>query len=82
MHPLRSVKYILSTVSLTLLLSSSVTVAAEDKSELSLQWLGGPTMLIKFGPLQLLTDPMLGEGERPIKWAILTRCLIWLKALL
>ncbi len=63
MHPLQSVKYILSTVSFSLLLSSSIAVAAQNESKLSLQWLGGPTMLIKFGPLQLLTDPMLGEGE-------------------
>ena len=64
MVSLRFVKSIFSTVSLCLLVTSSVTVAQENQSKLSLQWLGGPTVLIKFGPLQLLTDPMLGEGEQ------------------
>ncbi len=32
-------------------------------SAVNIQWLGGPTMLIKFGSISLLTDPMLGEGE-------------------
>jgi len=57
-------KSIFSTVSLSLLLTSSMTIAQETQSNLSLQWLGGPSVLIKFGPLQLLTDPMLGEGEK------------------
>ncbi|MCJ8298309.1 MAG: MBL fold metallo-hydrolase [Pseudomonadales bacterium] len=64
MSGLRLVKSIFCTVSLSLLVTSSVTVAQETQSKLSLQWLGGPTVLIKFGPLQLLTDPMLGEGEQ------------------
>lgn len=64
MPGLRLVKSIFCTVSLSLLVTSSVTVAQETQSKLSLQWLGGPTVLIKFGPLQLLTDPMLGEGEQ------------------
>ncbi|MCJ8340874.1 MAG: MBL fold metallo-hydrolase [Pseudomonadales bacterium] len=64
MSALRLVKSIFCTVSLSLLITSSVTVAQETQSKLSLQWLGGPTVLIKFGPLQLLTDAMLGEGEQ------------------
>ena len=64
MVSLRLVNSIFSTVSLSLLLTSSVTMAQETQPKLSLQWLGGPTVLIKFGPLQLLTDPMLGEGEK------------------
>ncbi|NQZ32633.1 MAG: MBL fold metallo-hydrolase [Oceanospirillaceae bacterium] len=61
---LRLVKSIFSTVSLSLLVTSPVIVAQESQPKLSLQWLGGPTVLITFGPLQLLTDPMLGEGEQ------------------
>lgn len=34
-----------------------------------IQWLGGPTMLIEFGPIQVLTDPMLGEGEKAYRMA-------------
>ncbi|MBV7263384.1 MBL fold metallo-hydrolase [Photobacterium sp. WH77] len=38
-------------------------------NELNIQWLGGPTMLIEFGNIQLLTDPMLGEGEKAYRMA-------------
>lgn len=30
---------------------------------ISITWLGGPTMLINFNDLQVLTDPMFGNGE-------------------
>ncbi|UTV29459.1 MBL fold metallo-hydrolase [Photobacterium atrarenae] len=38
--------------------------AASQAEEVTLQWLGGPTLLVEFGDIRLLTDPMLGEGEQ------------------
>lgn len=38
------------------------TTAASNSSPARVQWIGGPTMVIRFGPIQLLTDPVLGEG--------------------
>lgn len=64
MLTLRLVKGIFNAGLLSLLVNSSVTAAQEKPPTLSLQWLGGPTVLMKFGPIQLLTDPMLGEGEK------------------
>lgn len=31
--------------------------------KISIKWLGGPTMLINFNDFQILTDPMLGDGD-------------------
>lgn len=64
MFTLRLVKSTFNVVLLSLLVTSSVTAAQKNEPALSLQWLGGPTVLMKFGPIQLLTDPMLGEGEK------------------
>lgn len=64
MHTLRLVKNTFNAALLSLLVTSSVTAAQKNKPTLSLQWLGGPTVLMKFGPIQLLTDPMIGEGEK------------------
>lgn len=30
-------------------------------------WIGGPTMLIRFGPIRILTDPVLGEGAEAFR---------------
>ncbi len=46
---------------LTLLLSTS---AWGQTPKLSIQWLGGPTAIIHFNGVSLITDPMLGTGER------------------
>jgi len=64
MLTLRLVKNTFNAALLSLLAISSVTAAQKNQPTLSLQWLGGPTVLMKFGPIQLLTDPMLGEGEK------------------
>lgn len=45
------------------MLSSSATQATTANSAaVGVTWVGGPTMLIRFGPIRLLTDPVLGEG--------------------
>lgn len=41
----------------------SLSPAPSFANELHIQWLGGPSMLIKFGDIQIVTDPMLGEGK-------------------
>ena len=32
-----------------------------------LTWAGGPTLLIRFGPIRILTDPVLGEGPEAFR---------------
>ncbi len=36
--------------------------AAASPSDVRVTWIGGPTMLVRFGPIRILTDPVLGEG--------------------
>lgn len=43
--------------------------ALSHAEEVNLQWLGGPTLLIEFGEIKLLTDPMLGEGDSAYRMA-------------
>jgi len=38
-------------------------------ADINIQWLGGPSMLIEFNGMRILTDPMLGEGDRAFKMA-------------
>ncbi len=45
------------------LLSILCTPAQADTPEIQMRWLGGPSLLITFNDLTLLTDPMLGQGE-------------------
>ncbi|OOE38493.1 hypothetical protein BZG06_16235 [Salinivibrio kushneri] len=54
--------------SLCLVMASTLTLSV-NAEQVDIQWLGGPTMLIKFGPIQILTDPMLGEGEKAFRMA-------------
>lgn len=47
-------------------LSAATAMGASTSAReprLELEWLGGPTLLIRFDGLTLLTDPVLGEGE-------------------
>lgn len=50
-----------------LLASVTAPVAAANSSAVRLKWVGGPTMVIRFGPIQLLTDPVLGEGQQAFR---------------
>ena len=54
---------------LIFLLAVSVYSTQGLSQQLDIQWLGGPTLLIEFGTIQLLTDPMLGQGEKAYKMA-------------
>lgn len=56
----RSVLYLL------LLIGSAGCAATSQANDpqLELQWLGGPTLLIRFNGKTLMTDPMLGDGEQ------------------
>jgi len=51
---------------LALIFSQTLLAKAAD---INIQWLGGPTMLIEFNGMQILTDPMLGEGEHAFEMA-------------
>ena len=43
--------------------TTPASAAASRRSErVTIEWVGGPTMLIRFGPFHILTDPVLGEG--------------------
>ncbi|WP_102795544.1 MBL fold metallo-hydrolase [Bowmanella denitrificans] len=55
------------TLSAALLTASLCAPAETNADSVDIQWLGGPTMLIEFGPIRLLTDPMLGEGHQAYK---------------
>ena len=45
------------------LLSILCAPAQAATPEIQMRWLGGPSLLITFNDLTLLTDPMLGQGE-------------------
>ncbi|MCV2403212.1 MBL fold metallo-hydrolase [Marinomonas sp. C2222] len=51
------------------LLAVSVYSTLSLSQQLDIKWLGGPTLLIEFGTIQLLTDPMLGQGDKAFKMA-------------
>ena len=63
----------LTALCLSLLLGAADLLAAESGTgqadtvssppQVSITWLGGPTMLLEFNGFRLLTDPMLGSGE-------------------
>ena len=52
-------------VALALSLSSSAQGAEEE--QVKALWVGGPTLLFRFGPITILTDPVLGEGPRAFR---------------
>ncbi|MEZ8825105.1 MBL fold metallo-hydrolase [Vibrio amylolyticus] len=52
-----------------LLLAISAYSTHGYSQQLDMKWLGGPTLLIEFGGIQLLTDPMLGQGENAYRMA-------------
>lgn len=43
------------------------TSAPAHSSPVRVRWIGGPTMLIRFGPIRLLTDPVLGDGPEAFR---------------
>jgi L-ascorbate metabolism protein UlaG (beta-lactamase superfamily) len=43
-------------------LLSSAAAAAPKPEPVRAVWVGGPTLLFRFGPISILTDPVLGEG--------------------
>lgn len=51
---------LISTGLIAISLSCSSIIQAAD---VSITWLGGPTTLIEFDGMKILTDPMLGSGE-------------------
>ncbi len=51
-------------LSLALLLS---TAAKAEPEPLKATWVGGPTLLFRFGPITILTDPVLGEGAEAFR---------------
>ncbi|HEY8572848.1 MBL fold metallo-hydrolase [Phenylobacterium sp.] len=53
----------LSRVLAALLAVSAPAARAVEPTRVDILWLGGPTMLIRFGPISILTDPVLGEGQ-------------------
>lgn len=40
-----------------------------DAGDIKIQWIGGPTMLIDFNGMKIITDPMLGEGDQAFEMA-------------
>lgn len=47
---------------LTLFGAPAEGAPAEAHAPLRAQWVGGPTLLFRFGPILIVTDPVLGEG--------------------
>lgn len=41
--------------------------AAASPSDVRVTWVGGPTMMLRFGPIRILTDPVLGEGSEAFR---------------
>lgn len=62
----RSISKCITTLILALTFSSALLAQAAD---VNIQWLGGPSMLIEFNGMQILTDPMLGEGDHAFEMA-------------
>lgn len=60
-----------SHIVLATLLFSTISQGKEafEGGEVKIQWIGGPTMLIDFNGMKILTDPMLGEGEHAFEMA-------------
>lgn len=51
-----------------LLGSTAISAAATaSTSDVRVTWIGGPTMLVRFGPIRILTDPVLGEGPEAFR---------------
>jgi N-acyl-phosphatidylethanolamine-hydrolysing phospholipase D len=47
--------------------SAPAAVPAPEVPRASVQWAGGPTLLLRFGPIAILTDPVLGEGPQAFR---------------
>ena len=56
-------------LALALLFSSASAraAAAAEQAPVRAAWVGGPTLLFRFGPIAILTDPVLGEGEEAFR---------------
>lgn len=42
---------------------------AENEHNVELTWIGGPSLMIEFEGMKILTDPMLGEGDEAFQMA-------------
>ncbi|HEX8192496.1 MAG TPA: MBL fold metallo-hydrolase [Allosphingosinicella sp.] len=49
------------------LLLAAATPATAAQPEVRATWIGGPTLLLRFGPLSLVTDPVLGDGREAFR---------------
>ena len=52
--------------SLALLLSSAAP-AAPAEARVKAVWVGGPTLMFRFGPITIVTDPVLGQGAQAFR---------------
>jgi N-acyl-phosphatidylethanolamine-hydrolysing phospholipase D len=55
------------TAAALLLGPTAPAAAAAGPSEVRVTWVGGPTMVLRFGPIRILTDPVLGEGSEAFR---------------
>ena len=64
----RLVRWALAMIAGAAVLAVSAPAATPRESEnASIHWAGGPTLLLRFGPIMLLTDPVLGEGPQAFR---------------
>lgn len=56
-------KIIVLTVTVSGLISCAMMSQDTKRPHVDVTWLGGPTMLIAFNGVEILTDPMFGEGH-------------------
>ncbi|MEH6401998.1 MAG: MBL fold metallo-hydrolase [Sneathiella sp.] len=49
---------------LALATTPSQATSIKDNPSLDITWLGGPTMVLEFNGVRLLTDPIFGEGDK------------------
>lgn len=48
-------------------LTATAAAAAVRSPAVEVKWIGGPTMAIRFGPIHILTDPVLGKGPQAFR---------------
>ena len=65
-------KIIVLTVTVSGLISCAMMSQDTKRPHVDVTWLGGPTMLIAFNGVEILTDPMFGEGHHAYKSAIIS----------
>lgn len=58
---------IVAAIFLSLTATATAAAAADRPAAVKVRWIGGPTMVIRFGPIRVLTDPVLGEGPQAFR---------------